>query len=77
MLSRMSASARWAEALRRLAEVDPRVPAAAQLLDRRDVDHAVVQVGVEPGHVAGEEAAVGGDRVAAQRGRARIRHELR
>src|ERR1700754_2115184 len=38
----------------------PGEPAAAQLLHRADVDHAVVQVGVELAHVAGEEAAVGG-----------------
>src|SRR5205823_4885924 len=49
-------------------EVDAGVPAAAEFLDRADVDHAVVQVGVQGGHVAGEEAAVGGDGVAGQRG---------
>ena len=40
-------------------EVHPRVPAAGQLLDRGHVDHPVVQVVVELGHVAGQEAAVG------------------
>src|SRR5439155_9662726 len=38
-----------------------------QFFDRGHVDHAVVQVAVEDGHVAGDEAAVGGDGVAAQR----------
>ena len=55
------------EALLGLAEVDARVPAPAQLLDGADVDHPVVQEVVEGGHVAGDEAAVGGDRVAGQR----------
>ncbi len=55
------------EALLRLAVVDPRIPAPAQLLDRADVDHPVVQEVVELGHVPRDEAAVGGDRVAGQR----------
>ncbi|WRL65278.1 hypothetical protein U6N30_06370 [Blastococcus brunescens] len=62
------------EALRRLGEVDPGEPATGQLLDGGDVDHPVVQVVVELGHVAGEEAAVGADRVAAQRGGAPLGH---
>ena len=56
------------EALLGLAEVDARIPAAAQLLDGADVDHPVVQVVVELGHVTGDEAAVCGDRVAGQGG---------
>nr|WP_244941175.1 hypothetical protein [Gordonia paraffinivorans] len=62
--------------LLRLTEVDARVPAAAQLLDRADVDHAVVQVCVEFGHVAGDEVAVGGDRVTGKRDGAGRRHVL-
>ena len=54
------------ETFLRLAEVDPRIPAAAQFFDGADVDHPVMQVGVEFGHVAGDEAAVGGDRIAGQ-----------
>ena len=49
--------------------VDRRVPAPAQLLERRHVDAAVVQVVVELGHVAVEEAPVHPDAVAAQRRR--------
>ena len=55
-------------------EVDPRVPAAGQLLDRRDVDDPVVQVVLELGHVPGEEAAVGRDRVAGERRPPRVGH---
>src|SRR5690242_15435238 len=47
--------------LRRLSEVDPRIPPPAELLDRRDIDHAIVQVGVERRHVPREETPVGGD----------------
>ena len=38
------------ESLVRLSEIDSRVPAAAQFLDRADVDHAVVQELVEAGY---------------------------
>src|SRR3954469_3500614 len=55
------------ETLLRLALIDPWVPALRELLDRGHVDHPVVQMRVEEGHVAGEEAAVGGNRVPAQR----------
>ena len=55
------------QALVRLAEVDPRVPAPAQLLDRAHVDHPVVQEVVQRRHVAGDEATVGADRVTGQR----------
>ena len=68
----MSASARWARPFSGLRVEHPREPAPAQLLDRADVDHPVVQVRVELGHVAGEEAAVGGDRVAGQGRGARL-----
>src|SRR4051794_2213292 len=44
------------ESLLGLRVEHPGEPAAAQLLHRADVDHAVVQVSVELGHVAGEEA---------------------
>ena len=62
-------------ALGRGREVGTREPAAGQLLDRGDVDDPVVQVGLEVGHVAGEERTVGRDRVAAQRGLARLGDE--
>ena len=52
------------------------VPAPGQLLDRRHVDGAVVQVVLDLGQVAGEEAAVGADRVAAQRHRPGVGHVL-
>src|SRR5882757_2993252 len=50
------------EPLLRLRLVDARVPPLGQLLDGGDVDHPVVQVLVERGHVARDEASVGGDR---------------
>ncbi len=53
-------------------EVGPRVPATGELLDRGDVDVAVVQVALEGGHVAGQEGPVGADRVAGQRGTAPV-----
>src|SRR5690606_39313975 len=46
------------EALLRLGVEDAGVPAAGELRDGADVDHAVVQVAVEGGHVAGEEGPV-------------------
>src|SRR5438270_7082910 len=46
-----------------------RIPAPAQLLNRRDVDRPVVEVVFELGKVSGEEAPVGADGVAAQRRR--------
>src|SRR4029453_7617126 len=64
------------QALLRLGEVAPRIPAPAQLLDRGHVDHPVVQERVELRHVPGQERAVGRDRVAAQRHRAGIRYVL-
>src|SRR5947208_9001338 len=45
-----------------------RVPAAAELLHRRYVDGAVVQVVVQLGKMGGQEAPVGADGVAAERG---------
>ena len=57
--------------LARPALVDGGVPAAAELLEARHVDAAVVQVAVELGELAVEEATVDADRVAAQRGRCR------
>ncbi len=54
--------------LLRAVEVGPGVPAAGQLLDRGDVHDPVVQVVLQGRHVAGQEAAVGADGVAAQRG---------
>ena len=65
-----------AAALLGRVEVDAGVPPARQLLDRGDVDHPVVQPVVQLGHVAGEEAAVGRDGVAAQRRLARVGHPL-
>ena len=62
--------------LARALAVDRRVPAPAQLLERRHVDAAVVEVLVELVHVAGEEAAVGADAVAAERCDRRLRHVL-
>ena len=55
------------QALFGLGVVDAGVPAADELLDRGDVDHAVMQMGVQRRHVAGDEAAVGGDGVAGER----------
>ena len=72
----MSASARWPPGFVGRVEVGARVPAAGELLDRGDVDDPVVQVRLELGHVAGEEAAVGGDGVAAERRLARLGHPL-
>lgn len=57
-------------------EVDTRVPAPGEFLDRRHVDHAVVQVRVEFGHVARYEPPVGRDRVAAQRHLPRLLHVM-
>src|ERR1700712_240936 len=54
------------EALLGLAEVDAGIPATAQLLDRADVDHAVVQEVVQRRHVACNEPGVGADRVPRQ-----------
>src|SRR4051794_121960 len=51
--------------------VDGRIPAPAELLERADVHAAVVDVLVDLGEVAVEEAAVDADRVAAQRRGAR------
>jgi hypothetical protein len=61
-------------ALLRDAGEDLRVPALGELLQGRDVDDAVVQVGVEERQVAHHEAAVLVDRVAAE-GRGAFRHE--
>src|SRR3546814_655208 len=47
-----------------------RIPAAGELLDGGDVDRAVVEVVLDLRQVAGEEAPVGADRVAAQGDRA-------
>src|SRR6185312_6903476 len=54
---------------------DVRLPALAQFLERRNVEVAVVKVVLEPRHVAGEEAAVLADGVAAHRRHPR-RHVL-
>src|SRR4029077_21044709 len=51
--------------LGRAGEVRARVPAPRQFLDAGDVHHAVVEVGVERGHVPGDEGTVSGDGVAA------------
>src|SRR5476649_2529013 len=56
-----------AAVLLRRVVVGPRVPPTSQLLQRRDVDQPVVQVGVELGHVPAEEATVGVDRAAGER----------
>ena len=60
----------------RALRIDGRVPALHELLDARHVDRAVVEVVLDVGQVGGEEAAVGADRVAAQRDRARLGHVL-
>ncbi|MPM31659.1 hypothetical protein SDC9_78216 [bioreactor metagenome] len=49
-----------------------RVPPPRQLLDRGDVDVAVVDVRLQLGHVLGQEGAVGADRVAGQGRLARL-----
>ena len=49
-------------------EIDLRVPAAGQLLNRRDIHRAVVQIGIDLGQVFGDESAVDRDRIAGQRG---------
>src|SRR5690606_22424563 len=56
--------------------VDPREPAARELLDARHVDVAVVQVRVETRHVLREERTVGADRVARERRGAALGDEL-
>ena len=58
--------------LGRAREVSARIPAPGQFLDARDVDHPVVQELIEPRQVPGQERAVGGDRVAAERRLARV-----
>ena len=72
----MSSRARWPPALSGRWPYGLGVPAAGQLLDRRHVDRPVVQVVLDLGQVGGEEAAVGADRVAAQRHGARLGHVL-
>ncbi|MEZ5097012.1 MAG: hypothetical protein R2731_13480 [Nocardioides sp.] len=47
--------------------VGAREPPPGQLLDRADVDDPVVQEAVQSGHVARQEAAVGGHGVSGQR----------
>ena len=56
--------------LLRTGLADLRVPAPHELLHARHVDRPVVQVLLDGRQVGGEEAAVGADRVAAQRDRA-------
>ena len=68
----MSSRARWLPDLLRPGLAHLRVPAAHELLDARHVDRAVVQVLLDRRQVGGEEAAVGADRVAAQRHRPRL-----
>ena len=53
-----------------------RPPALAQLLERADVEVAVVELGLEPRHVARHEAPVLADRIAAHR-RLAGRHQRR
>lgn len=45
-------------------EVNPRIPSATQLFNRRDVDVSIVKVAVELGHVAVDEHSVCADSVA-------------
>ena len=56
--------------------VDGRVPAAGELLDRAHVDHAVVQVFHQAGHVPVEELLVGAHGVASEQRLDAFRGEL-
>ena len=73
-LSRMSSMARWPPALRGAPSSRLGYQRRGQLLDRRDVDRAVVQVVFDLGEMGGKEAAVGADRVPGQGHRARLGH---
>ena len=68
----MSSRARWVDSFSGIVASDLGVPAPRELLDRRDVHVAVVEEGLELGHVLLKEPPVGADRVAAEGHRTRL-----